>query len=489
MKKQKIKAIFAEKIEKQTPEIISLEEKSKPEEVTHRKLKMATALGSGVVACGLVVGISFALAKPQNPYGNVIAKASAPTFSRDISQRSIDIYKSVVQKTVPLIYEVVDKSKAFSLVDYFLNLATISYLSGEEVQEGMLKFFNAESQEEIGRAAHEIACLAGATAEGGTYSDSFGAKFANTLWVNTTNFNAEAFEPLKESFQNDYFGSLINGEITVDKVNSFLKEEFSSFPIHPELKEEDLQPGLTSAIITAYYLFDYFTPKIQKSLLDAIQNGSMMLPYYVDGEKEEVVPYLHLEATSSYVTHEGLFNGYTMDALNHLVVNFFQKEEQATWEEAIPHIIQEDYTLTYDTISDGKWEGWNIPIEIEVPCFELNSKVEIDETLYKVDKLKPLYATGAFLGPIFSDSQTLASYFQTSIMRFDYEGFYAASVTIASGDESSDKEGPEPRLVRLDEPFFFIVDSPSATVRGTNEVVSIPIEVGFVNDPAYELKV
>ncbi len=480
--KKKIREGYAAKVEAMAPNIEGLEP-IEPKK-NHRPLIYGALALAGVLAIAL--GLGLGLGGPgKSSYGRILAKAKQPVNSIVVSKRSAEIYKNFATVFAPLLLEEAEESTSLSLVDFFLNLSTLSFLSDDVLQSEVLELYGANSQEEITTAVKEIgAALASNVTEGGK---DYGARLANSLWVDPAKTSLkEGFEDYRPSLEEDYYASLISGEINPEKVNQYLKETFEGFPYHPELKEGDLSENTAMACVSAYYVYDYFDDLTQERLKKRIRTGEAIDDYQVDGVTKEV-PYLGFAGAGDQIyRNEGRFEGGRIGEFQRLTMDVFLPEEGLEPSEIIDDLVRENYETTFVTGIDEKDGLEKIrPVSLTVPCFDVESRIDIMDALMKENLLSSLFTSGHVMEKVSLYDLFVSSYLQTSITRFDYHGLYSASVTVSGMDAESDTAEVEAYEIIMDRPFAYTLNS-SPLKDETGHYFTLPLLYGVIYEPGYE---
>jgi hypothetical protein len=477
--KRKARRIIEGKMEKETPEIAALS-LAKPIRGAKKKNMLAAigaTAGVAAVAVSAWYGIGKALGIGQNGYDLTGVELTHPAdrvYAGTVSAESAAIYENYAHKLVPLIFAKENAaSRAFSVFDSFVSVSMTVYCSSEEIQAEYCALLGAENMGEITQAVRELTLTLGVNSEYIDPSDgktkTEGGASANSLWLAEDLPLADSSAAVLEGLQNDYFASIYHTAASTEKLAAWLRDSApAGFDDLPQLRLDD-EPETAS--VSAYFVKDSFSGENQTIYKNEYESRSHYLDYSLPDGSSKEVDFIFSKNDGPLLEGNGFTGVHSL--IKKLGIDYFLPDEGKSPDGIMGDVINESYSPS-SSLYD---------LQISAPYFLINT-----ENLDFKDDLKEM--APLFQGPLMqkligNDELYLSAALQSSILQYDYSGFYAVSITVTATDTSS-PEGPHypPYIFTLDRPYVFEVSYP-LDLEGDSKITELPLFYGEVIDPGY----
>ena len=423
----------------------------------------------------------------------------------NISQTTYDSYYEFAKTFASLSFNKQEKEESFgvSIPDAYICLSIIAVISTEKAQKEVLDFLNLSSLEELKTAVKEIvATLATLEKVDNKHSSDNGKLFGgfnlNSIWFDPLQVELKDKDPeLYSDLANLFDASIINEALTTKGANDYLKENGLADLPTPEVELDDSNPSALS-VMSAYYCMDHFGDYKTENYKKQYQSGNHKINYFVNN-KEEMVDYIKTTDYSNVYLGDS-FVGAPMK-INRLNVDYFLPNEKELMPSAIvDDVLKDNYVFKTGLAKSQKDENETLEttehrVTIKAPYFSIDNKIELDSVSLH-DYLPLLTGERCGLGerlvtPKASEMLPDPYLFldkiqQFSTMRFNYDGFYSSSVTIASmvyGSAGSLWIHPTFQL-DLTHPYLFKVQK-NVRVDNNSEFKKLPLVIGEIVEPNY----
>ena len=241
--------------------------------------------------------------------------------------------------------------------------------------------------------------------------------------------------------------------------------------------------------MSVYYLLDYYEQGERDYYHSQYLSGNHKLDYHLKDETLKVDYISTTENTDLYVGNN--FKGAS-SSINNLSMTYFLPDEvDAMPSTIIEEVLNQNYEKETYVLEDEIGESFETSIHevsIDAPYFSLDNKIDISRaSLMEVLPLitkggaarrmvdpKPEYAIDLFLNYIK----------QFSVMKYNYDGFYSCSVTIAGLDGYSAFPLDYRKYnLKLDHPYVFEVNK---SLSVNNSMKSVSLIIGEIVNPNYK---
>jgi hypothetical protein len=479
--KRKAKKLIEEKMEKDTPAVSSLVLKSP--QFPKRRFKIWIIAGSAMAVTGLAIASGYGIYKALNPISSdsidlsktQLTKPSVRVYTGTVSKTSASIYEAFAKKLVPLIYaEAGTTSKAFSVFDAFVAVSMTVYCSNDAAQKEYCDLLGAADMDEVTTAVKELTLTLGVNSQyvdpvdGKTKTE--GGASVNSFWFDDSMPLAGTANEILQGLQDDYFASIYHTRASTEKLTEWLSDNAPvGFDDLPKIVLDD-DPETSS--VSAFFVKDSFVDESSLNYLNQYKSKNHYLDYVLDDVTKEV-DYIYSE-TDGYLLNGTNFTGIH-SSLNKLKIDYYLPNNGYTPNDIISDVIQNNYTS-----SDEAYD-----FHVSAPYFYIKT-----EGLDFSSDLKEMasFFKGTLMDKLVNPSYSLelAEALQSSVLKYDYDGFYAVSVTVV--DTESTSSGPVTHFpiypFILDRPYVFQVNYP-ITLAGESTSVSLPLFYGQVFDPGY----
>lgn len=427
---------------------------------------------------------------------NKLTKASVNKVSEvsqfDMSQLTYDSYVSFAKKFTKIaIGENIkangEISVGVSIPDAYICLAIVGVISLDDARQDILNFLGLNSVEELRTSVKEIlATLATLTYYNNKY---YGGYNLNSIWLNPLKVQLKEKDPeLYSDLENIFDATTYLEPLTSAKANDYLKENGLKDMPTPKIEFDDSDPSAVSAM-SVYYCMDHFNDEVIDYYHQQYQSGKHKMDYEVDGQKQSV-DYIGTEQRGK--VYEGSnYHGATM-SINHLSMSYFLPDEKDVLpSEILDDVLDNNYQLKEGVgldFDNNEFKTNDFDVTFKSPYFSIDSKIEISTEILR-QYLPVITSHGAAerlvepLSPF--DYLYLESVSQFNKMRFNYDGFYSCSVTIAQIEAKSAMEMEYPKYtLDLSHPYLF--QTQKNIHINNNEWKKIPIVIGEIINPDYK---
>jgi len=478
--KRKAKKLIEEKLEKETPNVPSLVLKS-PQPPKH-PLKAWVIAGSTVAVAGVAIASGYGIYKALNPIssdtidlsGTQLTKPAARVYSGAVSKTSASIYEAFAKKLVPLIYaEAGTTSKAFSVFDAFVAVSMTVYCSNDSARKEYCDLLGAANMDEVTTAVKELTLTLGVNSQ---YVDSIdhktkteGGASVNSFWFDDTMSLAGTASEILQGLQDDYFASIYHTKASTEKLAQWLSDNAPvGFDDLPKLKL-DGEPKTTS--VSAYFVKDTYKNEDYQEYWDEYNSKNHYLDYVLDGVTKQV-NYINSQEDGNLL--EGNHFTGVHSSINKLGIDYFLPDQGYTPNGIMNDVILDSYTAGNDLYD----------LIISAPYFlirteNLNFKSELEEMAS--------FFTGTLMEKLVDPSYYdlhLTQALQSSVLKYDYSGFYAVSITAVATDTSAEGSTYPKHDFILNRPYAFEVNYP-LVLGGDSSATNLPLFYGQVFDPGY----
>jgi serine protease inhibitor len=429
--------------------------------------------GAAVVALSMSGGLAIAKAlqssgSGQNALTGRLNERKAKVALSDISATSSAIYSRFADLTATSLLKAnyQEASLAYSPVDAFIAFSMEIYASNDTVQASYCTALGAKNMGEINTAAKEIACFLGASENRQyRYNDEiltgdYGAANINSLWLDPKTPLVSDPSELLKGFSDNYYADVYKAEINSDNLNAWLSEVAPSG--FNELPKLQIPSGGNAAMVSSTFLKDHFAPEKEQRYQAQYQSGNHRYSYALPNGNTRLVDYLdYYDETSGYV-----FNGegYHVTSLpvGLLGISYYLPDEG------------NDIASLFDRVFlTSGLQGSHYKLSLEAPYFSITSDLDLLSVLPNLGASSLRNSSLEKLVDSSKEPTALVSAKQSSVLKLDYEGFYAASATVLVNAGAAENNYPVYDF-KVDRPHFFKV-----TRDG------LPLYYGVVVDPSY----
>ena len=409
-----------------------------------------------------------------------------------MSETTYNSYKAFAKKFVTLMMEVnnpagsSEESLAISIPDAYIALAITGIISDENGLQDILSYLELENINALKNAAKQIISNLG-TMEKDYGGNDVGGLNLNSIWLNPEKMSllAEKDEDLYRDLKNIFEASLYLDGLTSNKAKQYIGE--NGLPDKPipniELPNDD-DPAAVS-VMSVYYDMDVF--EASDWYRSEYQSGQHTMNYTVGGVAKQV-DYIGKTERHNEIFENDNLTGTTLRLDNSHINFFLPKDETAMPSTILGDVLDKNYspkTFTYTSATGEEEDTTLCEVNVSAPYFFMENKARLEK-----DNLIPLFPslTSHGVASRLASSNSgfpvaLESIMQFSTMRFDYNGFYSCSATIALSDTESAERDPVVVDFALNRPYAF---ERSRYIRNSDGgAYEVPIIVGEIVDPNY----
>jgi hypothetical protein len=477
--KRKAKKLIEEKLEKETPEVPSLVLKSLQSPKHH--LKIWVIAGSAVAVAGVAIASGYGIYKALNPISSgtidlsktQLTKPAARVYSGAVSKTSAAIYETFAEKLVPLIYAGAGTtSKAFSVFDAFVAVSMTVYCSNDSAQKEYCDLLGAGDMGEVTTAVKELTLTLGVNSQ---YVDPIdhktkteGGASVNSFWFDDTMPLAATSSKILQGLQDDYFASIYHTKASSEKLTQWLSDNAPvGFDDLPKL-QLDGEPETTS--VSAYFVKDTFPNEEHQEYWSEYNSKKHYLEYVLDGVTESV-DFINSREDGNLL--EGTHFTGVHSSINKLGIDYFLPDVDYTPNDIMNDVIHNSYVTGKDLYD----------LIISAPYFLIRT-----ENLDFKDSLEEMasFFSGTLMEKLIDPSYplVLTQALQSSVLKYDYSGFYAVSITAVATETSTKGSIYSKYDFTLNRPYAFEVNYP-LTLEGEASATNLPLFYGQVFDPGY----
>ena len=411
-------------------------------------------------------------------------------YKNDLSTSTYNSYISFYKKFSSLMMDInrkEDSNLAISIPDAYLCLAISGAISTDLARKDILDYLELSSYEDMKIAIKEI--LASLCTLYQNHDDKLvGGYNLNSIWLNPNKVelikekDVDLYHDLEDVFDASIYLKGLTSELATD----YIKENgLKEMPI-PEIKLDDGNPSAIS-VMSVYYCLDYFSNLEKDIYYNQFKSGNHKMDYYYKGNDKKV-DYIERSEKQVVFDSDKLY-GSKLD-INYLDMSFYlPKDENSLPKDILMDVLNENYNLKQGKVYyfDEEYEDTNIfDVNIKAPYFSIDNKLDLNHG--DIEQILPnISHSGAgerLAKSIFDNTLYLDNIKQFSKMKFDYDGFYSCSVTIASMEATAAPARYETFDLTLDRPYIFTVNRNLRIGSGTYK--NIPLIIGEIINPEYE---
>ena len=419
-----------------------------------------------------------------------VEKISTKNNSK-ISETTYESYTAFTKKFTSLVMETNNKEKeeslGISIPDAYLCLAITGVISSDEARADILSYLELKNMDELRTSVKEIVSALCTLYK--DYNGKYhGGYNLNSIWLNPDKVKLvkEKDEQLYKDLEEVFDASTYMEALTSDKANQYLKDNGLKDMPTPKIELNDDDPSAMSAM-SVYYCLDYFDEEAKLFYKSQYESGTHKMDYTY-GDKTEKVNYIHQQYNG--VVYEGDdFHGANLP-IQQLQMTFFLPDNKS----AMPSTILEDVLEENYHLKDSEFIDYDevkrptntFDLSVSAPYFSLNNKIDLlHSDLEKVLPVITLRGAGTRLAESIYGYETYLDFIkQFSVMKFNYDGFYSCSVTIAGYDAKSALEPEYEKFeLNLDHPYIFEVNK---NVQIGTAYTRLPIIIGEIVNPDYK---
>ena len=469
--------------------------------------KILIPVGGLALAASVTLAITLPLASVQNvPELN---RLTTPRMEKVrevpnefISKTTYDSYMAFTRKFTDLMMEVNngknEKSMGVSIPDAYICLAIMGVISSDAAREDVMSYLELDTMDDLRTSVKEIVTTFCALSK--DYDGNFvGGYNLNSVWLDPEQVALvkEKDEELYKDLEEVFDASIYYEALTSKAANQYLEDNGLEGMPTPEIKLDDERPSPLSTM-SVYYCLDHFKREEKIDYKREFQSGTHLMNYEAAGKKSRVD---FIEQKKEDVVFEGDdFYGARMNIGNILHMSYFLPNEKTALPSSIlDDVLNENYHLKESTYSNperrGEFETTTHNVVIDAPYFSLDNKLDLERSDLK--KILPVITTmGAGARLVSQNPQVDGFMFlnylkQFSVMKFNYDGFYSCSVTIAGttmdGGDFYDPGYEEFKLI-LNHPYVFEVERRAMYQDPSDEamkIVNVPLVIGEIVTPEY----
>lgn len=467
--KRGYKKELLEKMEAKTPKIASLEAAVTPKPLFTKKLGIliGTSCAALALAIGGGFGVSFWLRNQSSQNSLDDAKLTFPgekTILKSLDATSSKIYLNFATLLAPLALRVnySGASLAFSPVDAFVAISMEVYASSDDIQKEYCSALGASSMDEINAAVKEINGFFGTsqseyTNQNGSNHGEFGGANINSLWLEPSLALVEGASDVLKGLGSDYYADVFHVEPTTDRLNEWLQDVApSGFSKLPEI---NIPEGTDVACVSSYFAKDEYTSDQTGKMKEEYLGKGHYLDYSLPDGTQKKVDYVENMYQGGAPVNRGDNFVSASVIINQLSTRYY-----------LPDQGVDVMSILDDAVKNNFLSSDMYDLSVLAPYYLINSKLELVNTINAlgIAELRSASLQKLCFG------ECLENVMQSSVLSYDYQGFYAVSATVAVNDTSVEQPSYEPYEFRLNRPYLFTV-----TRDG------LPLFYGVVVDPGY----
>ena len=413
---------------------------------------------------------------PTNAYLTKPAPREAVEEMICVSPSSVQVYQNFVERFVPALFASQEDGQTvtFSVFDAFANVAVNAYLAADAQREQLLGLFGNVSIEEVTLAVKELTWALG-TPDGRNYQEgskgnySFNAILLDPNQIQASPTSADVLPTLEESYYTTVLQQTPTTENVVGLLEENVPEEYRPLP-KIELDDSAPNPALS---LSSFFIKKDYTDYVKQSHRQEYESKNHYMDYHLGGVTKKV------DYISSLTTHEFMpvyqGDGFIGSCQTSLDIDFFLPEENLGLDELIEKVATKDYATSSNMF---------LRHEIKAPYFKAESDLSLMEPLKNAGCTN--LRAGMLEHLVGAPGMGLVKAKQNNFMKYDYEGFYSASVTYFEYATSAGGEPTETFELILDRPFVFSTFD-SVLVEGQYGKTKLPTTFGQIVDPGYEV--
>ena len=421
-----------------------------------------------------------------------IEKVSLDLLNKQMSLKSFNSYNAFAKKFSYLMLTAnnsdVEKSMAVSIPDAYICFALTAAISTDEARSDILNYLELTNMEELKVTTKEIIMCLGTLYEGEDGEISGGYNL-NSAWFDPEQVtllpkDKQLYKDLEEIFD----ASLYNEGLTSEKAKKYLKDNgLKGLPI-PDINLEDSPAAIS--VMSVYYAIDRFSAETTDFYRSQFASNNHLMDYIINGVTSKQN---YIERQSQNYVYEGdNFHGTNL-SIDNLIASFFLPDEQTVMPSAIlEDVIEDNYAykegVATTSSSNTQFATRLFDVTLKAPYFKIDNDLSLSENNLK-GILPHITERGA--GERIAKSNTgyalyLSDIKQFSTMKFDYEGFYSCSATVALMKATSGEPMQlEEYNLTLDHPYAFKITKGVSIPGDSYTFGTLPIVIGEIVDPGY----
>ena len=381
-----------------------------------------------------------------------------------------------------------EKSLGISIPDAYICLAIAGVISEQNAMNDVLSYLELSSIEQLRTAIKEIVANF-ATLYRDRDDQLTGGYNLNSIWLNPEKVklveekDPELYKDLEEIFD----ASLYMNPLTSDAANQYIKDNGLKDMPAPKIKLNDDDPSALS-VMSVYYCLGFFPLEMQNAFKNQFLSGSHKMDYMLNGVTSQV-DYICSQGERDVYVGSGFYGSYLpMNSLN--MAFFLPNDKNALPSTILSDVLTENYHCKQATAHEYTGEEFQTTIHditINAPYFSLEneSKLEYGDLKKILPAITNRGAGNRLAESIFGEDLYLSAVQQFSVMKFNYDGFYSCSATIASVDPmSSIPPEYEKFELNLNHPYIFEVRK--NVIIGDDGYQHMPLVIGEIVMPDYQ---
>ena len=414
------------------------------------------------------------------------------TYNNTLSKSTYDSYMAFAKKFTSLAIQTNiekdgEKSLGVSIPDAYLCLAILGAISDDAARDDVLSYLELSSVEDMRLAVKQLLSVAG-TLYKNADGKLMGGYNLNSIWLDPSQVQLvkEKDEQLYKDLEEVFDVSTYHNALTSQRANDYMKENgLKDMPV-PKIELDDDNPPAIG-VMSAYYCLDYFKEETKRSYEQQYRSGTHKMDYTYANNISQVD---YIQTRDHEYVYEGEnFCGADANIQNLNMTYFLPNDKNALPSSILNDVLNKDYQLKHGVCTD--YEGVEhdstiFDVIVKAPYFSLDNKID-----FEYDKLKSVLPVITQKGAgerlaesILGEDLFLGFIKQFSVMKFNYDGFYSCSVTIAGNYVSSAMTPTYERFeLVLDHPYIFEVNKKVYTEQG---FMQLPLVIGEIVTPEYE---
>ena len=413
------------------------------------------------------------------------------TFNNEMSQVSYNSYSAFAKKFAKLAIETTneggEESLGVSIPDAYLCLAISAVISDDEARSDVLSYLELNSIEDLRTSVKDIVRTL-CTLYKNRNNKLQGGYNLNSIWLDPTQMELvkEKDEQLYKDLEEIFDASTYMEALTTDKVKDYLKENGLKDMPTPDVKLNDEQPP-AMGVMSVYYCLDYFEEETKLYYKRQYDSGTHKMDYEYNGTTTKVN---YIQEVRNENVYEGTkFFGADLPIQNLKMTYFLPNSKTAMPSTILGDALDGNYHLKESQYTDYDGsirETTTHEVNISAPYFSLDNKIELEHNTLKsiLPKITKKGAGARMAKSIYNYDVFLSYIKQFSVMKFNYDGFYSCSVTIAGYDANSAMPLELEKFdLKLDHPYIFEVQK---NIRVNDNYYNLPIVVGEIVNPNYQ---
>jgi len=414
------------------------------------------------------------------------------TYNNTLSQSTYDSYMAFAKKFTSLVIQTSiekegEKSLGVSIPDAYFCLAILGAISDDAARSDVLSYLELASVEDMRTAVRELLAVAG-TLYKNADGKLMGGYNLNSIWLDPEQVQLvkEKDEQLYQDLEEVFDASTYHNALTSKRANDYMKENgLKDMPV-PNIELDDDNPPAIG-VMSAYYCLDYFKEETKQRYEQQYKSKVHKMDYTYANNISQV-DYIQTREHGNVYEGNG-FYGADSQIQNLNMTYFLPNDSNALPSSILNDVLDKNYQLKQGKYID--YEGVEhdstiFDVIVKAPYFSLDNKIDLEyEKLKTILPVITKKGAGERLAEsILGEDLFLAFIKQFSVMKYNYDGFYSCSVTIA-GNYASSAASPtyETFELVLDHPYIFEVNKQIRTGQTWNQ---LPLVIGEIVVPEYE---